>query len=188
MKLSEIAERIDKSKRNEDYVNLEKFNYEFNLELDGIEQEEERIKTYWVGNWCCTDTWVGYRMYFFDDKPVAFSIQDARKSDENIKWFSQELALEVKEYLISLILKNERPMFFETCDINEDIGEGFKIYYNGNIVTDNKPIFNGEPAKIVERIRRPNDYGIDQELKIQLQNGEERIVNVRDLDFEYYIK
>lgn len=186
MKIKELANKIDKSKENEDWVDVGAIGSQFNLNIDDIEQD--RLKCYWVGNWYCTDTWVGYRIYFLDDIAVAFSIQSARKCCEDIYWFSKELALKVKEYLITLMIQEEDELDISICDIDDEIGDSYKINFNNEILSCNKPTLNGEDVTILERIRYKNDYGIDQELKIRLKNGEEKVVNIKELDFKYYIK
>lgn len=182
MKIIDIANRIDKSKENEDWVDISKLGEEFDLYLNHTDQD--RLKSYWVGNWCCTDTWVGYKIYFLDDEAVAFSVQNARKSDESIHWFSKDLALKTKEYLLSL--SSEEELNINICDTNEDIGDTYKIQFNSQILKRNKPMLNNEYVTIIERMRYKGDYGIDQELRVKLKNGEEKIVNVNDLDFKYY--
>lgn len=184
MKLIEIANRVDKSKDNEAWVNISEIGEEFNLDIDYVEQD--RLKSYWVGNWYCTDTWVGFKIYFLDNEAVAFSMQPARKSDEEFHWFSKELALKVKKYLLTLLI--DEKMYINICNINEDLGDSYKIQFNSQILSCNKPMLNGEEITILERVRYENDYGIDRELKIQLKTGEEKIVNIEDLDFKYYVK
>lgn len=64
MKLIDIARNIDKSKRNEDFVDLEAVQQALGLPVYGY-AEQDRLKAFWVERWLCTDTWVGGRMYFF---------------------------------------------------------------------------------------------------------------------------
>lgn len=184
MKLIDIAKQIDKSSGNEDWIDIPEIGREFNLEIYN-HVEQDRLQAYWIGNWCCTDTWVGYKMYFLDDEPVGVSIQKARKSDEEFEWFSKELALKVRDYILSLMVEIDEKLTFSICDINEDIGEGFKIEFNDNIIHPDKAILNNEKVEIIERVRKPNDYGIDRELRIRLFNGDERIVNIKELDFKF---
>jgi len=183
MKLIDISKRIDKSKNNEDYVDSETISNEFNLDLYYVKQD--KLKSYWIGNWCCTDTWVGYKMYFLDDEHVAVSSQATRKSDENIEWFSKELALKIRDYLLSLMIKEDEK--FTIGDINEDIGEGYKINFNEQIINRDKAEFNGEQVKILEYIKETPNWGIDTKLKIELTNGEIREVEVEELDFRFNI-
>lgn len=184
MKLIEIANRIDKSEKNEEWIDTEKIGNE--LELDVPYVDQDRLKCFWVGNWCCTDTWVGYRMYFLDDEPVAFSMQKARKSSEKFYWFGLEPAQKVKDYLLSLVLEKEDKLNIEICDIQQDMREGFKIFYSSQITNAEQITFHGEKVRIVERIE-DKKYGSDKMVKIQLPNGETKEVDMKELDFKYHI-
>lgn len=188
MKLIDIANRIDKSKSNEAYIDTSNFNDEFQCDFDYIDESRmDKLKAYWIGSWYCTDSCVGYRMYFLNDKPVAFSAQIGRKYNEEFEWFSKELALEVRNYLISLI--PIEGFHFSICDINKEVGDTYKIDFNDNLLTENKnrTILNGKPIEILERIRETHDYGMDTLLRIKLQNGEEKIVDIREIDFKFYL-
>lgn len=184
MKLIEIANRLDKSKNNEDWVDITKVGEELGIYIDIISQD--RLKCYWVGNWYCTDSYVGYRMYFLDDKPVAFSIQNGRKCDEDFNWFSMELAKNTREYLLSLIVEKDNELNIDTCSINEDIGDGFKISFNSQILNKDKVKLNNESVKLVERIKN-KPYGIDDMYKVELPNGEIKEVEIKDLEFGFNI-
>lgn len=186
MKLIDISNKIDKSKQNEDWVDLQRLAEQFGLYIDY--QEQDRFKSYWVGKWCCTDTWVGYKLYFLDNEPVGYSEQNSRKSDENIKWFSKELVIKVREYLVSLINNEDDNLNIEICDINEDIGDSYKINYNDDVLDWSKATLNGENVKFIKRIRREKDYGIDQEVQIELNTGDQKVVNVYDLDFKFNLQ
>nr|WP_145401512.1 hypothetical protein [Paenibacillus xylanexedens] len=184
MKLIEIAQRIDKAENNQDWVDTQELGKELGLDVPW--KEQDRIKSYWIGNWYCTDTYVGWKMYFFDDKPVAVSSQLGRKSNEEYEWFNLQLAKEVKEYLLTLILDEEESLNVSICDINEEIGNSFKISFNGQILNKDRAVLNGEKVEILEEIRN-KPYGIDDELKIKLLNGDVRHVNVNDLDFSFHL-
>lgn len=183
MKLIEIAKQIDKSKNNEDWIDIGRVSEEFNLNIDFISQD--RLKAYWIGSWCCTDTCVGYKMYFLDDEPVCISIQTGRKSRENFKWFSNQHAIKVRDYLITLMFNKDLEDDFPLCDINEDFGDSYKIEFNANIVNSNRATYKNEPVTILERILETPNYGIDTRLKIQLNNNEIIEVDITDLDFKY---
>lgn len=185
MKLVEIAKSIDKSKSNEHCIDTERIGYE--LGIDNVpDVDQDRLKCFWVGNWYCTDTFVGYRMYFLDHEPVAFSVQNGRKLAEELHWFSMELATKVQDYLESLIENVDRGLDVNICDINEDIGDNFRIDYSGQIIETDKVTLNGEKVEILERIKN-KPYGIDTELKVKMTNGEERNIDVRDLRFGFHI-
>ena len=183
MKLIDIAKRIDKSKENEPYIDIVELGEELNVECGYVEQD--RVRAYWIGNWYCTDSYVGYRMYFLDDKPVAVSIQQGRKCDETFEWFSKELALKVRDYLISIMLNNTEEFNFKLCDINEDLGDSYKISFNSEILNPERATYNGEPIKILERIKENPDWGIDQQLKIELSDTEQKIIDINEIDFKF---
>ena len=180
MKLIDIANRIDKSQKNESQVDTMEFSSELDYNFDYVNQD--RIKAYWIGNWYCTDSYVGYRMYFLDDEPVAFSIQNGRKSSEEFKWFSKELALKVKDYLISL-MPNDNELNIELCDVNDDIGDSFKISFNNQILNPKRATYNGESIEILEEVRAI--WGIGTKLKIELLSGEEKYIDIKEIDFKY---
>jgi len=181
MKLINIANKIDKSQKNESQVDTMEFSNELNYEFDYVNQD--RLKAYWIGNWYCTDSYVGYRMYFLDDEPVAVSMQTGRKNNEEFEWFSNELALKVRDYLISLMSENE--LNIELCDINRDIGDSYQINFNSEILHPERAIYNGEPIEILEQIKDKNNWGIGTELRIKLLSGEEKVVDIKEIDFEF---
>lgn len=185
MKLIDVAESIDKSKNNQEYVDISKVCEELSIDFFGW-IEQDRLTAFWIGKWMCTDSYVGYRMYFLDDEPVAVSTQTGRKSDEQFEWFGEEAAQRVQEYLLSII--PTRDLRIVTEDLNTDIGETYKIHYNSNVLDWTKARYNGEPIEFIERIRDNPDYGIDTKSKVRLSSGEEKIVDIEDLDFVFFLK
>lgn len=186
MKLIDVINNIDKSKQNESRVDTYDLGRELNVDIEWVNQD--RLKSYWIGNWCCTDSYVGCRVYFLDDEPVAVSSQLGRKCDETFEWISKEAALKVREYLFSLIVEEEYEFIGPLCDLNEDVEEGYKIHYNSNIINKDMATLNGEDVFILERIKETPDYGIDRKLRLKLPSGNEKVVNILDLDFKYHLK
>ena len=124
MRLIDLANKIDKSKKNESFVNITNLNKEFDCIFDRIEQD--RFKAYWIGDWYCSDFWVGWRMYFFDDLPVAISSQINRNGNEEFEWFSKDVALKVRDYLFSSMPQKDDYLNLKICDINGYIGENYQ--------------------------------------------------------------
>jgi len=186
MKLIDIANKIDKSQKNESYVDIENFSSEFDFDF-GFNLQQDKVKAYWIGNWYCTDSYVGYRMYFLDGEPVAVSTQTGRKSNEQFEWFSKELALKVKDYLISLMSKDENELNIKLCDINDDIGDSFKINFNAEILNPERATYNSEAIEILEKIKDEHNWGIGSQLRIKLLNEEEKIIDIKELDFKFNI-
>lgn len=185
MKLIDIAKKIDKSDKNMSEIDISKICEQLDINFYGW-IEQNRLKCYWIGSWYCTETQVGYRMYFLDNELVALSIQNGRKSDERIKWINKKAAEDVKNYIIYIIPREE--LFVETFDLNEDIGNSFKIEFNNNIIDWSKARYHGEKIEFIKRIRETPDYGIDDKSLFRMPNGEEKIININDIDFLFNIK
>ena len=187
MKLIEIANKIDKSKDNSDWVNLSEIASALRVEYYDY-NDQDKLKAYWIGSWCCTDTYVGYKMYFLNDEPVCVSVQSARKSDEEFSWFSKDAALKVRDFILSLVEEEQLDDFLDIIDINEeDIGEGYKISFNANIIYQKTAKLNDKNVKIIERVRKENDYGIDQELLIEFEDGSRLVEDINNLVFNFNI-
>lgn len=187
MKIIDIANKIDKSPKNESDINFSELGYIFKLNLNCFWAESERLKCYWVVFWMCTDTEVGYKLYFLDDKPVAFSHQMYRTADENIRFFNNECSNAVKEHLLELMKDEEDVLNIEYCDINEDVGDDILIRYNGQVMDWSKATLNSEPIKFVERVGYRERYGADDEVKI-IHNEEYKIVKTQELRFKFNLK
>jgi hypothetical protein len=178
MKIKDLINNIDKKQVSSVYVGEM-------ASLMGINDiwhyEECDITSYYLGDWLCTDTKVGWRVFFYKDVPVAISSQSARKSDENIEWVSKELYEEVRNYILSFQEFDEEIMLL---DLEEEMGETYKIHFNGQLFKHHYKLayYNGENVEILEELDRKNI--IAQNLKIKTSNGEE-IVNIRDLDFRF---
>lgn len=184
MRLIDIAKNIDKSKENEFYIDFYVFSEDLDVQCWGW-YEQDRLKGFWLGNFLSTDTCVGSRIYFFDDVPVAYSFQSGRKNSENLYWFSQEAAEKVRDFLFSL---SKEELHIRVCDINEDIGDSYKVEFNAEVLDWNMARYKGQPIELIERIRETPDYGIDRKSKIKvLTTGEELVVHIKDLDFMYHL-
>ncbi len=100
MLLQELINRLDKSDTNKqevDIYDLESLlNNEFNINtyLDKS-KTNTKITCYWLSKWLCTDTHVGFKAYFLDDKLLAVSYQLARKSDETFTFANKEVKQEL---------------------------------------------------------------------------------------------
>lgn len=181
--LRQIAETIDKSSANESTPEIDKISQDLNVELYWAEQD--RLKSYWIGGWNCTDTWVGYKMYFLDDEPVGVSSQTARKSDVEFEWFGNESADKVRDYLLTLAVE-EKPNV-NTTTLDEEIGEGYRISFNSQIVHGNNATLNGKNVKVIERIKH-TEWGIDTLVVVQFEDGSTETVNVEELLFKFNLE
>ncbi|AHZ10258.1 hypothetical protein [Bacillus phage Hakuna] len=187
MKAKHIFDRVDRSKGNEGWLSLSDVASEFQIWEDYISEPEDcRIKVYWLGSWYCTDTIVGFQVYFFDDRPMAFTTQMGRKCEENWYWASQEVAEDVKEYIKSLIVEEEDEVSVNLFNWEEEIGDGYRIDFSGQLFGgDHKATHNGRDITIKERLKH-TEYRIDTDLIIEYNDTKEQArVSIRDLLFKF---
>lgn len=185
MKLKELIARIDKSPDNKNEVDISRFGERVfdchDMPFNWIEQD--RLVSYWVSCWYCTDTWVGEKAYFLDDEFVALSTQLARKSDCTFSWVSKEACDKVKAYVRSFAEQSTPNI--SILDMDTDFGEGYKISYNSQILSHLKATLDGQPVKIVRSKERSYDDLHSVEIKIGKEKQE---IDVDELLFSYLIK
>ena len=105
----------------------------------------QRLKYVFLAKWLCTDTWVGMRVYFLDDLPVAVTMQTARKNDEEVEFISASDAERMQRFLLELS-QTEQPSF-KLCKLDEDIGENYTVAYGSQLLTK-EGLYQGFPAKV----------------------------------------
>jgi hypothetical protein len=195
MLLRDLINSVDKSDKFKDQVCLYTFAEEqLNMSLYNW-VEQERFVAYFVGSWYCTDTFVGYRVYFLDDEPVALSSQLGRKSDENFEWVSLEAYNKVFQFAKTFMDEPEPNITF--CNLDEDlaeIGDGYSIKYNSQLFDYHLtiPKLNGEPVTIIEK-HKGNDYNAEGQYEpslvlIERQDGSKQCIEVGDLTFPFNTK
>lgn len=195
MKLKELIEKIDKSKENESYVNLNslaenEFNI-FNISWEACVEQEGRLKAYWIQNWHCTDSHVGWRAYFLDDEFVGTSMQLGRKQTEDFDWVSELTLWSVKDFLLSLTVDEQNLNGFTFLDLEEELPEeSYSIEFAGQLLPRHfkKAQLNGEPVTIIRTLEgEGKNFDCIATLVEILNKGEKRKVDVRDLRFDYYL-
>lgn len=137
MKISELIYNVDKSDKFKSEVSIYDLAETLNI-FDISWTEQTRLVSYFVGNWYCTDTYVGYKVYFLDDKPVAFSTQPSRKSEEKFEWLSKEDYIKVKNYILTF-KNNSDEDNISILNLNENIEEYYIIPYYCEIFDYQKP-------------------------------------------------
>lgn len=187
MKLKEIIENIDKSEKNSCYISLSELAHkEFDIH-NYLNEDNSRITAYFFLNWQCTDTWVGGRAYFLDDKLIATSWQGARKSNEDFSWVSKELFNETRQYLLSLM--EEPEVSVDLVDLEQEFNDGFPIQYSSQLLVDDviyKP--TGEKVKVVEKYRSMEDIKMWSFVKIKFDSNKEEIVDMSEILVPYNLK
>lgn len=103
--IEKILKEIDTTKMVTKFVDLTNLcDKEFDI-YEWVQQPDDNIRlTYcYYHRWICTDTEVGIRVWYLDNKPVCISYQPYRKSSETFGWLSKDDFNNVREYVNSLI-------------------------------------------------------------------------------------
>jgi len=205
MKFRELLEKLDKRLQNQANIDLYDFGSEFGIELDYYcEDVNNRLVGYYLTKWLCTDTWVGSIALFLDNEFIGYSYQPARKSDKTYKFLNKELFDKTREYLLTLVEAQE--FEYPNFDINldEELGEGYILDYNGQHLTNNvrflptnefveilswdnsyiNPNRDEDLAAIKKKF--PNEYS-GSIVKIKFENGSIRFVKSDKLEVQYPI-
>lgn len=186
MKIKDIFQNVNKT--NAEKVDVQYFAEEaFNINQYIHYIESERLIAYSFSEWLCTDTHVGHKAYFFDGEPVAIGSKLYRKSDEEFEWISKEAYKKVKSYIVSLIFLEEDEDDFEWSDLEQEIGDGYKLEFYSQLLQEHKEnaILNGEKVKILRN--DGNEYTC-KNVEIQLPNGTKKYVPITDLLFLFNVK
>ncbi len=138
MKIAQMLENLIKGENTEDrlWSVPDDLLYEFNLQQHSYLSLEDTdcFKCYWLAKHLCTDSHVGFRVYFLDGKPVAMSHQTGRKCGETFEWVSIEAFKNTHSFLLSLIEDDELPTP-NMLDFEEELGEGYPVDYVGQLLT-----------------------------------------------------
>lgn len=181
--LRKLISEINKSNKTD--PSWERLADIFNI-YDLYWSDDPRLKCYFIKKWYCTDTYVGTTVYFLDNEFIGYSIQNARKSDENFKFVSKELAEKLRNYLQSLVETTYDYELMDENELDEEFSDTFKIEYNSQIL-HKEAFLNGELVQITKKIYPWNDkrYRYHHTVEVKLPSGENIEVDCRDLDFEY---
>ncbi len=191
MTLGYIISNVDKSDRNSCHADLPRIADELNIaHYDNFNWDDENLKCYHFVKWYCTDSYVGGRVYFLRDKPVMTSWQTGRKASEDFSFISNEARNELRDYIISLVLNSDTTTEVNAIDLEEDWGEGFKVSYGSQLLTDDV-IY--EPTK--EKVKVTKKYGDDYKdielwsfIEILFPDGRKDEVNVKDILVPFCLK
>ena len=184
MKLPDIVHKVNKTIEFEEKVYLTNFAEKvFDLYPDEW-IEETRLTSYYLSDWQCTDTRVGYRVYYFDDKPVAIGHQLARKTGNWIEWLSEEDYYKVKDYVLTFVEKNIETI--PLANLDEELGESYKLSFYGQMYSHHikDAIYKSKHVTIVDH--RFGD--LTSSVQIEYPFGKREWVDIDELSFPYNLQ
>ena len=182
LKLSELVDKIDKSYKNEAFIDFEDFD-EFipthKLDYDKI-SEQTRLQACWVYNYLEDYEDVGVIVYFLDDKPIAISAQLYKKSDPEIGFFSDECFKLFIDYINTFLCTKT----YNIIDLNSEVDKYYKLNFNSNLRYDKlKAFYKGKPVQIIKTIQSKELGGILSNEVVILLDNENKTVKINELDF-----
>lgn len=152
---------------------------------DRYENNQMRLKAYWLLNWYCTDQTVGFLVYFLDDELVGTSLQNGRKCDVQFDFVNLAAALKVRDFLLS-IMPEPDPVDYPVinpAELEEDVETFHNVYFTGQLLT-NQGFYNGRPVTMVDA--NVDDY-ISQHVIITFEDGTSETVEVRKVHLPYHL-
>lgn len=189
MKLRELMENVDLSSINETSGDLEDFSRELfespPYGWSGVFSDQ--VKGYYIQKWLCTDTWVGLIAYFWNGEPLAISWQSARKSSEEFKFVSVDVANRLRDFIRELTESNDpKPTL---VDLDEELGETYTVNWASELLVS-EAFYEGEKVKIFPTSH--TDYSKPSAtwklVDVEFQNGEVLKVSVENLHIPYHLR
>lgn len=190
MKVKDLLQNVNKAKEFEDEVYISDFAEKvFEIYDTHHWDSQTRLTSYYFGSWHCTDTMVGFKVYFFDDEPVAISSQLGRKQTENFEWISKETYKKVKDHILSYREVQEGEP--KLIDLEAEISETYKIEFYGQMYDSHKnnAIYDNSSVRIIDNKKSFNDGVYHPEtVLIETEFGEREWVEPKLLSFPYNLK
>ncbi len=79
MKIKEIIKKINKDPKFKDEILIGDFaNKAFDIDVYHWNKQEV-LTAYWIGNWYCTDTYVGFKVYFLKINQLQLVVNQVEK-------------------------------------------------------------------------------------------------------------
>ena len=190
MKIKDLIKNVNKTKQFEDKIFIGDFAEKaFDLQYIQNWDDQTRLIAYYLGNWYCTDSCVGYKIYFFDDKPVAVSSQLGRKCTEEIEWISKEDFKTVKDYIMSFAEEFEDSP--SIVDLEQDFGTEYKVEFYCQMYEHHKnnAVYKNEKVKVLNHKDSFNDGKYNSEtVQIQYLDGKKEWIETKLLSFPFNLQ
>lgn len=179
MKYSEILSTLDLSKKSVYYIK-EDFLREFDLWEADVDIDKIKLSCIRITAWYCTDSLVGVSVILLDDEPVSFSLQVARKANEEFYWVSNQAYLKTKQVVENARIIREPQI--NLINLDDNFGDYYQLSFTGELISGFHDVgFFNEKRVVVEGIKS-NDY-IEKRVKVTFEDGTSEIVQVQNVKF-----
>lgn len=184
MKMRDLIKVVERNEQNSTSADIDEFCRELDLNhYPGWNKEfDDKVKGYWLIKWLCTDTWVGYVVYFMDNEPVAVSVQTARKSGTQYEFVSLEAATKVRAFILECLGEGEFTP--SLMDLDEETDLEYTVSYSSQLLVD-KGMYGGRVVKVVSVCHRWDDPDLQMdELFVSYADEPESIMKINTSDFK----
>lgn len=172
MKLIDAIKRVDRGPGNNYEASIRHFNGELGINVDDNQDLfGKRVREHYLIKWYCTDSWVGLRVYYMDDEPVAVSFQKGRKWPEEFEFVSKEAAIKLRDFMLSLDDNDEEEEQFSLIDPDEELPEQYHVSFVQQLLVE-EGIYNGQIVKLNKRFEGCKDISNWEFVEVTLPNGE----------------
>lgn len=183
--IGEIAQKVRKSAENQtDQWSIhEDFERLFG---HGIDQHEKfskatELKGYWVQQWMCTDTHVGLIVWFLEGEFAFYTYQTSRRSRQDIRFVSREMALRVQAWWDSF----RDDDWFEL--ITDDVFPShYDLSFDSQLLNHHKEALHNGVHPVQVYRRHYTERGDDKMAKVSGQDGIHREVPISELSFPIF--
>lgn len=185
MKLYEAIAKINKADIDSCYE-IEMFTEALDISYYGYSDTiKERLKVVFLTKWMCTDSWVGTRVYFLDDIPVAISYQNARKSSECVDFLSENDVERMRQFIFALLAEDDSVGKNRVCNLDKEIGEYYNICYSDQLLTK-KGFYKGQAVEVVKTYGYNTPHTLWQFVDVSL-NGETITIPMSEFDIPFNV-
>ena len=146
---------------------------------------ENRFKSAWIRKHYCTDSWVGAKLYWFDDILIGYSNQEGRKCSLNMDLFESALpTLElIKTEILKLVGSKEiRTISDEEFGFETEMDKGYTVDYCSQLLT--KTIYRNDTDEELTVTDSRLDYYLPSKewsnVKVRDSKGEEYTYSLND--------
>jgi len=188
MKFKDIIEKFKRTKENENqYLDVEEIANEMNLQLDfdyeKVKLLENHLKSYWFIRWLCTDTWVGTKLYFFDDEFVFLTNQTGRKCGMIFEWKDENSFKLIQSEILKCVIVEEQASKCDLINMEEDYDLFYDLDFTEQVI-GSEAYYLDELVQIVDKPHRTSDGKTNfREIYINV-DGKTIMVDVRSLKFK----
>jgi hypothetical protein len=163
MLLQELIDRLDKSDANKQDIEVEDLQeilqYEFGIGMNlDTNKAQTRVTCYWLANWYDDEGWLGYRVYFLDDRLLATSYTAI--ANEDFMFANADIEKELKAYILTF--QKEKEYYTDNkyyINLEQDLGDGYKLNYAYELIASHV-MYLGQKCEVIDCKNHDTDITI----------------------------